>query len=65
MRKEVERRSGEIDALRKDIALTRGRANLPDDPEERVEMEDLASKVRADRKAFLQLLIQRMRSEQR
>lgn len=65
LQKEVERRKGEIDAISKDIALTLGRTNLPADPEERAEMETLASKVRGDRKALLQLLKQRKQDEQR
>ena len=65
LRKEVGRRKGELDAISKDIALTLARANLPDDPEERAEMESLASKVRANRKALLQLLKQRKQDEQR
>lgn len=65
LRKEVGRRKGELDAISKDIALTLARANLPDDPEKRAEMESLASKVRANRKALLQLLKQRKQDEQR
>ena len=65
LRKDVEGRKGEIDAINKDITFTRRRNNLPADPKERAEMENSASKVRALRKKLLRLLKQRKQNEQR
>ena len=59
LRRDVEKREVEVENIKKDIALARGRANLPDDPAERVEMEHMVSKLRAERKAFQQLLKRR------
>ena len=59
LRRDVEKREVEVENIKKDIALARSRVNLPDDPAERVEMEHMASKLRAERKAFQQLLKRR------
>ena len=58
----MEKREGEVENIKKDIALARSRINLPDDPAERVEMEHKVSKLRAERKAF-QLLLKRRKQE--
>ena len=59
LRRDVEKREVEVENIKKDIALARSRVNLPDDPAERAEMEHMASKLRAERKAFLQQLLKR------
>ena len=64
LRKEVERRKGEVVALSKDMAQRSERSGLPSDPELRLEMESRAAKVRAERKALLQVLKRRKRHEQ-
>ena len=59
LRRDVEKREVEVENIKKDIAMARSRVNLPDDPAERAEMEHMASKLRAERKAFLQQLLKR------